>query len=307
MSTFWSLWIMFLVTFNLGLTFFLFLWGQRVEIPTLPDGTTGHIWAHGVLREGMRKLPLWWVLFSASMFVIGFGYLVLYPGFGAFKGTLGWTAHGELASDRAANLGKLQEHLQRFEGQTLEQLSLEAEATTMGGRLFVDNCSACHGREAQGIHVLGTPNLVDADALYGNDETALMTSILNGRNGIMPPIGAALASADVTATAHYVRSLSGLEHDAAQAEAGQTTFTTFCAACHTPAGTGNPLLGAPNLTDDVWLQDNDLASIEHTIRNGRSGQMPAWNERLGEQNARLIGAWLYARQSAGSAPPPDDR
>lgn len=307
MSTFWSLWIMFLVTFNLGLTFFLFVWGLRVKIPSLPDETTGHVWAHGVLREGLRRLPLWWVLMSAAMFLAGFIYLVRYPGFGSYAGTLGWTAHGQLADDSAANQEKLQPLMQSFEGQTLEQLAMNVDATTIGERLFVDNCAACHGREAQGNHALGTPNLVDADALYGNDETALMTSILNGRNGIMPPIGAALAEADVTATAHYVRSLSGLEHDAAQAQAGQTTFNTFCAACHTPQGTGNPLLGAPNLTDAIWLQDNDLASIEHTIRNGRSGTMPPWNDRLGEQNARLIGAWLHARQNATSPTPDDGR
>jgi cytochrome c oxidase cbb3-type subunit 3 len=292
---------MFLVVLNLGITFFLFVWGQRVEIPTLPDGTTGHIWAHGVLREGLRRLPLWWVIFSASMFLFGLGYLVRYPGFGAYQGTLHWTAHGELATDRAASLGKLQEFLQGTAGQTLDQLATNADVTAMGERLFIDNCAACHGRDAMGNHVLGTPNLIDADSLFGNDETALMTSILSGRNGLMPPIGAALSDADVTATAHYVRSLSGLPHDAALAQAGQATFTTLCGACHTPQGTGNPLLGAPNLTDAIWLQDNDLASIERTIRTGRGGRMPAWNERLGEASARLIGAWLRAGQSA--APP----
>src|SRR5690606_32805010 len=97
MSLGWSLWVMFLVVFNMGITFFLFIWGQRVEIPVLPDGTSGHVWAHGVLREGVRKLPRWWVFLSASMFAWGIAYLVLYPGFGSSKGVLGWTSHGELA------------------------------------------------------------------------------------------------------------------------------------------------------------------------------------------------------------------
>ncbi|MDR0779191.1 MAG: c-type cytochrome [Pseudomonadales bacterium] len=298
MSTFWSLWVMVLVTFNLGLAFTLFVWGQRVEIPVQPDGTTGHIWAHGVLREGLRKLPLWWVLFSAALFVFGIVYFVRYPGFGSFKGTLGWTEYSKLASDRAVNIGKLQNLLQSYEGQTLAQLATNTQVLAMGERLYIDNCAACHGRDALGNHTLGTPNLIDTEALYGNDEATLMSSILNGRSGIMPPLGAVLTDANITATAHYVRSLSGLSHDAAQAQAGQTTFMTLCAACHTPQGTGNPLLGAPNLTDDIWLQDSDLGTIEASIRNGRNGKMPAWNARLGEPSARLIGAWLYARQQA---------
>ncbi|MGP1664890.1 MAG: cbb3-type cytochrome c oxidase N-terminal domain-containing protein, partial [Rhodanobacter sp.] len=97
MSTGWSLWVMFLVSLNMGITFLLFLWAPRVKIPTLPDDTTGHVWAHGTIREGLRKLPLWWVLFSATMFISGWTYLYLYPGFGNHKGSLGWTSHQELA------------------------------------------------------------------------------------------------------------------------------------------------------------------------------------------------------------------
>ncbi|MDR2213870.1 MAG: c-type cytochrome [Pseudomonadales bacterium] len=297
MSTFWSLWIIVLITFNLGLALMLFFWGQRVKVPVLPDGTTGHIWAHGVLRESVRKLPLWWALFSASMFVIGIVYFVRYPGFGAYKGTLEWTSQGELASDSSANLGKLQALLQSYEGQTLAQLAANQEAITIGERLYVDNCAACHGRNALGNQILGTPNLLDDDELHGGDETALMASILNGRIGIMPPIGAAFTPEQVTATAHYVRSLSGLEHDAALAQTGQATFTTICAVCHGAEGTGNPLLGAPNLTDAIWLQANDIASIENLIRNGRTSQMPAWSARLGAPSARLVAAWLYSRQT----------
>src|SRR5690606_10941170 len=103
MSTFWSLWVMVLVVFNLGVTFFLFIWGQRVKIPTLPDGSTGHVWAHGVLRENVRRLPLWWAAISGSLFMATFTYLVLFPGFGSFKGVLGWTSHEKLAREIAAH------------------------------------------------------------------------------------------------------------------------------------------------------------------------------------------------------------
>jgi cytochrome c oxidase cbb3-type subunit 3 len=303
MNTFWSLWVIFLITLNLGIAVSLFAWGQHVKVPTLPDGTTGHIWAHGVLRESVRKLPLWWALVSAATFLFAIVYLARYPGFGSYAGALGWTQHHEHAQERGANLGKLQQLLRRYEGRSLAQLATDAEALAMGERLYVDNCAACHGRDARGNPLLGAPNLSDADALYGNDETALMLSIMNGRAGIMPPLGAALAPDVITATAHYARSLSGLPHDAALAQAGQATFTTLCAACHTPEGTGNVLLGAPNLTDSVWLLSNDHGSVENLIRIGRNGRMPNWNERLGEANARLVAAWLTARQSTGAARP----
>lgn len=294
MSAFWSGWIIFLIVFNMGITLFLFVWGTRVRIPTLPDGTSGHVWAHGVLREGVRKLPLWWVLLSASMFVAGFTYLALYPGFGGFKGALGWTSHGELARDTAANQAKLDPVLGRFKGQTVEQLATDPEATRMGQRLFIDNCAACHGREGHGNAVLGAPNLADADWLYGGSGDAIMTSILDGRHGAMPAFASSFDPSALEDLANYVLSLSGAPHSSIRAAKGKPSFTV-CAACHGPAGTGNPALGAPNLTDTIWLYGGDLATIEETIRNGRAGTMPAWRTRLNESDTRLIAAWVYAQ------------
>ena len=190
MTPFWSAWIMFLVVLNLGITLFLFLWGQRVAIPTLADGTSGHVWAHGVLKEGIRKLPLWWVLISLAMFITGFTYLALYPGFGSFKGMLGWTAHGELATDLAANRSKLDPLLQRVAVQPVETIARDAEATLVGQRLFIDNCAACHGNEGHGNHLIGAPNLIDDDWLYGGSGDAILASIQDGRMGVMPPMGA---------------------------------------------------------------------------------------------------------------------
>lgn len=300
MSPFWSAWIMFLVVLNLGITLFLFLWGQRVKIPVQPDGTSGHVWAHGVLREGVRTLPLWWVLLSAAMFVVGFAYLALYPGFGAWKGALGWTSHGELAQDVAANRARLDPLLQRFAGQPIEKIAVDADATRMGGRLFVDNCAACHGRDGHGNRVLGAPNLVDADWLYGGDGAAILASIQDGRHGTMPPFGGSFDTATIENVANYVLSLSGADHSPTKAAAGKATFAV-CSACHGPAGKGNPALGAPNLTDDTWLYGGDLATIEKTIRDGRGGTMPAWRTRLDDTEARLIAAWVHARSHDAAA------
>ncbi len=293
MSNGWSLWVMFLVVFNMGITFFLFLWAPRAKIPTLPDGTSGHVWAHGVLREGVHKLPLWWILFSAAMFVAGFSYLVLFPGFGNNKGLLGWTSHGQLARETARNDARLDAAFQRFNKYSVEQLAGDREALAMGEVLFRDNCAACHGRDAHGNPLLGAPNLADGDWLYGGSGDAILTSILNGRHGAMPAWGPQFGDAGVANLANYVLSLSNAPHDATKAIAGKALFTV-CAACHGAEGKGNPAIGAPNLTDTIWLYGGDLESVETSIRDGRGGVMPSWRARLGENDARVVAAYVYS-------------
>lgn len=303
MSVFWSAWVMFLVVFNMGITLFLFLWGRRVHIPTLEDGTTGHVWAHGVLREGVRKLPLWWVLMSAGMFIVGFTYLALYPGFGAFKGVLGWTSAGELARDQEANRAKLGELMQRVDGTPIETLAADPQVTRAGERLFIDNCAACHGRGARGNPRLGAPDLTDNDWLYGGDGKSIMASILDGRRGGMPAFAGTIDDASIINLVNYVESLSGLPNDHLKATMGKRLFTT-CAACHGIDGKGNAAMGAPNLTDSTWLYGGNQADIATTIRNGRSGVMPAWRGRLVDGEARAIAAWVYAQShpAAGGRP-----
>jgi cytochrome c oxidase cbb3-type subunit 3 len=291
MSTGWSLWVMFLVVLNMGITFFLYLWGPRAKIPTLPDGTSGHVWAHGVLREGVRKLPLWWVLFSGAMFVAGFTYLALFPGFGSFKGLLDWTSHGELARAVAANDARLDPLLERFRLYPVEQLAGDPAALQMGKVLFEDNCAACHQRSGKGNILLGAPNLTDDDWLYGGSGNDITTSIHDGRGGVMPP-WASLGTDNVKNLTQYVLSLSGAPHDAARAAAGQPLFST-CAACHGADGKGNPALGAPNLTDDIWLYGGTPAEIEQTISDGRQGHMPPWSTRLTEDQVNVIAAYVY--------------
>lgn len=295
MSAPWSAWVMFLIVLNLGITLFLFLYGLRVHIPTLSDGTTGHVWAHGVLREGVRRLPTWWVLFSASMFVAGFIYLALYPGFGRFEGLLGWTSNAELERDQQSNAMRMDPLLDRIRIQPIEALARDEGVTSMGHTLFQDNCAACHGREGHGNTAIGAPNLVDQDWLYGGDAEALLTSILDGRSGVMPALGGALGKAGVNEVTAYVLSLSGYHAPEDWIAAGEERFGTVCAACHGVDARGNPLLGAPNLTDEVWLYGGDFASIAATVNDGRSGVMPAWRERLAEEQVRAIAAWVYAK------------
>ena len=302
MSAIWSLFIVLLVLITIGVSFFLLCWAPRVRIPTHADGTTHHVWAHGVLREGVQKLPRWWLLASFSAFAFAIGYLVLFPGLGSFAGVLGWSSSGELEQAEGREADRQAALLERARTAPMSGLVVDREVQRAGRRLFVDNCAACHGMEARGIQALGAPNLVDGDWLYGGDEKTVMASILDGRNGMMPPMAQALSAAEVTNLAHYVISLSRPPSDPVKAELGRPAFGV-CAACHGAGGKGNPLLGAPNLSDDVWLYGGAVGDIQRAITEGRGGVMPAWRDRLGNENARLILAWLFANGSTKGATP----
>lgn len=300
MSAFWAHWVECLLVLNLSVTVFLFIWGPRVKIPTLDDGTTGHVWAHGVLKESVRRLPTWWTILSVTAFIAGGIYLVLYPGFGNYKGLLSWTEHQELAHDTQVNAVPLQTLMRSLEHASVETIAENSAAVRIGQRLFVDDCAACHGREAHGNPLLGAPNLTDNDWLYGGDGNAILTSILDGRHGIMPPFGTTFDHDTIVNLSNYVLSLSGAPHDAAKAAAGKPLFTV-CAACHGADGKGSTVIGAPNLTDSIWMYGGTATVIQQTIRDGRGGIMPAWRARLGVDDARLVAAWVYS-QSHTHAP-----
>ena len=293
MSTFWSVWVMFLVVLNMGVTLVLFLWAPWAKVPVKPDGTTGHVWAHGTVREGLNNLPRWWIVLSGAMFISAFIYLWLFPGFGAHKGRLGWTAHGQLAEEVAANDAKLDPLLERFRLYSVAKLSGDAQALQMGKVLFEDNCAACHGNKATGNIALGAPNLVDADWLYGGSGKDITTSITNGRAGVMPAWNA-LGEGTVDSLTEYVLGISGQPHDAKLAAAAEPIFKSTCVACHGADAKGNQGIGAPNLTDKIWLHGGTRADIHATIHDGRTGEMPAWDKRLNEDDIRVTAAYVYS-------------
>jgi len=296
MSNFWSTWIIVLLMINVVLVLFLFVWGQIVEIPTEPDGTTGHVWAHGVLREGVRKLPWWWVVYSIVGVVGAIGYLILFPGFGSFKGTLGWTSAGELERDTAASEQRLAATLAPLRESSLGQLAANSAATSIGHRLYLDNCAACHGDRASGNTALGAPDLTDADSLHGVDPDSVLASIRDGRIGTMPGWGAALGVDGVNQVAAYVLGFSGVATPADWRAAGKAHYETMCIACHGADGRGNPALGAPDLTDKTWLYGGEFNRVAESIREGRTGVMPAWGERLSTDELRVIAAWVLAQR-----------
>lgn len=296
MSTGWSLWVMALVVLNISITLFLFFWGTRVAIPTQKDGTSGHVWAHGVLREGIRKLPTWWYLMSLSMFVIGIGYLVLYPGFGSNEGALKWTSQGQLNAETEYSEELLQPVMDSAASDGYKALAKNEQAMHIGGRLFLDNCAGCHGRDAKGNHVIGAPDLTDSASLYGHSAADIQNSIAEGRSAAMPP-WASLGYGKIKNLAHYVSSLSSGSHDGASASAGKNDFVA-CAACHGADARGNKVLGAPDLTDSASLYGNSIEQLMESITNGRQGVMPGWKDRLSDAEIRLITAWVLSNEGA---------
>ena len=290
MTSGWGIYVALLVLINVvGALWLLFATAKRRQ-PDEED-TTGHVWDED-LTEYNNALPRWWLGLFLITVVFAAGYLFLYPGFGAVAGTLGWTSARELKTDLDENNRKFEAVVAPFRDATIEDLEHNSKALAIGHNVFVNNCAVCHGSDARGAK--GYPNLTDDDWLYGGSPDQVLTTILNGRGGVMPPMGAALGEQGVNEVANYVLSLSGGKADATLAEAGKVRFV-ICAACHGPDGKGNIALGAPNLTDNIWLYGGSLDDIKTTITNGRNGKMPAWGDVLGKDRARLVEAWVLSQ------------
>ena len=294
MSTGWSLWVLVLMAVNLGITVFLFFWSMRVKIPVEKDGTSGHQWAHGVLREGVRPLPAWWFWMSIGTFIFAGLYFFRYPAVDLYQGQQQWTSDKALQEATEKNALLQKPMLERALDLEIAELAKDKQATAIGERLFIDNCAACHGNDALGIQAIGAPNLLDAATLYGNDDTSLLFSIREGRTGIMPG-WQHMGYGKIKNLAHYVRSLSGESHDAEAAKVSAKHFAV-CASCHGADGKGNQALGAPDLTDKDSSYGNSLEQIIESITYGRTGIMPGWKNRLSEAEIRLLTAWIKANE-----------
>ena len=295
MSTFWSWFIAALTVASIIGIVLLLLATARSKASEVQQ-TTGHVWDED-LTELNHPLPLWWLgLFLVSV-IFGALYLAFYPGLGITDGALGWTSDKEVKTDLAENNRKLETVFAQFRDKPIEQLENDAKALEFGHNVFANNCAVCHGSDARGAK--GYPNLTDNDWLYGGAPDTVLTSILKGRQGVMPPLGVALGDQGVEEVANYVLSLSGRKIDEKLAEAGKTRYMTICIACHGPEGKGNPIVGAPNLTDDIWLYGGRLEDVKASIKSGRSGKMPTWEPILGQDRVRLVAAWVLAQSNAG--------
>lgn len=298
-SNFWSLYVS-VITIGGILACALLLWASgKTHAMTASDNSTGHVW-DGDLREMNNPLPRWWVGLFIITVIFGLIYLFLYPGAGSFRGQLGWSAYGQYDAEVAKGNMEIAPIYARFATMTPEQLAKDPQAVRIGDRLFLNNCAQCHGADAKGSK--GFPNLTDTDWLYGGDPATIKTALEQGRIGNMPPMAAAVGSADdVRNVANYVLSLSGAPHDSAKAELGKAKFVV-CAACHGPEGKGNPAIGAPNLTDKVWLHGFGEQAIVNIINNGKVNQMPAWPDKLTPAQINVLSAYVWGLSNAGIKP-----
>jgi cytochrome c oxidase cbb3-type subunit 3 len=297
-TDFWSLFVAGVTLVSIAACGLLLAALSKRKVATDPD-TTGHVWDED-LDELNNPLPRWWIWLFWITIVFSLGYLWLYPGLGSYSGSLKWSSAQEYVDEVKVAERDYGPLYARLAAMDLKALSADAEARVVGQRLFLNYCSQCHASDARGGK--GFPNLADTDWLYGGDPETIKASILDGRNGTMPPMAAVVGdAAGAKDMAAYVRSLSGLDHDKPGAGRAQPKFAA-CAACHGAEGKGNPALGAPNLTDAVWLYGASEATLVETIMKGRSNVMPAHRAFLGEQRAHILAAYVYGLSQPEAKP-----
>jgi len=255
----------------------------------------GHKW-DGDLEEWNNPAPKWWLYLYFITIAFGIGYLVLFPGLGVFDGIRGWSQESQYDNEIAAAARNYEPIYERYAAMQFDTLAADPDAMRLGASLYASYCTICHGSDARGAP--GFPNLTDNDWQWGGTEQAITMTIANGRNAVMTPWAAILGSEQaVNNMIRYVQSLSGIVEADDAALSAQPQFTAICAACHMPDGTGNPLLGAPNLTDDIWLygsQANSADIIRTSIEQGRQGVMPAHGNLLGEYRTKILAAYVYS-------------
>ena len=296
-SNFWPIYVSVITVVSIVACLLLLWFSGKARAMTASDNTTGHVW-DGDLREMNNPLPRWWAYLFVITVVFAFAYLALYPGLGTFKGTLGWTSIGQHTKEVDKGNAEVAPLYAKFAALTPEDLSKDTQAMAIGERLFMNNCAQCHASDARGTK--GIPNLTDMDWLHGGAPEQIKTTLLQGRMGNMPPMAAAVGSStDVKNLAQYVLSLSGSPNDSVQAALGKEKFAA-CAACHGANGKGNVALGAPNLTDDIWLHGYGEAAIISMINNGKVNQMPAQGEKLTEGQIHVLTSYVWSLSNKGT-------
>tara|TARA_R110002072_G_scaffold24747_5_gene83716 strand:- start:630 stop:1508 length:879 start_codon:yes stop_codon:yes gene_type:complete len=291
MTTGWSIYIIVLVFGNLiGVMWLLFATSSKKGTNGSQVESTGHEWDG--ITELNHPLPKWWFNLFVITSIFAVIYMYLYPALGNYEGSLGWTQLNQLETQMDQNRTDRADYFKQFEGMNTKDLQANDDAMNTASRLFANNCAMCHGSDGQGSK--GFPNLTDSDWLYGDAIENVQHSILFGRQGMMPAYGAILPDDQRSAVAQYVLSLSNKATDQGKVNDGKAIFDIQCAACHGADGKGNQMLGAPNLTDNIWLYGGLLKDIETTLKDGRSGKMPAHQHLFSEQEAKVLSAYVLS-------------
>ena len=270
------------------------LWIQS-KAPFTDGKTMGHVWDE-TLEEYNNPMPKWWSWLFYITVVFSLVYLVLYPGLGRFQGVLGWSSAGQHKAEVEKVDAAVKPLFDKYLKMDLKAVAADKDAMEMGKRLYLTYCMQCHGSDARGSK--GFPNLADKDWLYGGEPEQIIETISNGRMGVMPPHDA-LGADTIKDLANYVRSLSGLPSDSVRTNKGKEAFASAgCSGCHGADAKGMHAVGAPNLTDKVWLYGSSEATIIETITKGRQNKMPAWKEFLGEGKVHVLAAYVYSLSAA---------
>ena len=269
--------------------------------------TTGHSWDG--IEEYNNPLPRWWLWTFYATIIFGIGYIIAYPSIPlvhkAYPGLLGFSTRGQVAKEIAAFKEKNAAIESKLAKADLTKISEDPElydyAVNAGRAVFKTNCIQCHG--AGGAGAKGYPNLLDDDWLWGGDIETIAYTIRHGirsrsdetRFSEMPAFGddELLSKEEIDAVVQYVRSLSGLDHDAALAEEGKTVFEDNCASCHGEDGKGDRDQGAPNLTDAIWLFGDSVEDITYTVTHARNVEMPTWGDRLTDAQINAVATYVH--------------
>ncbi|MEN8778490.1 MAG: cytochrome-c oxidase, cbb3-type subunit III [Glaciecola sp.] len=316
MTTFWTIWISIITLGSIAGSYMLLRWCLSNKTGVKEGESMGHEF-DGIV-ELNNQLPRWWTILFYITIVWALVYLALYPGLGAYKGLLGWQSsnqtilsleESEQALQASIESGALVQYdreikfanekydpifaeYAKVDIETLASNEEHADVLKVGQRLFLQNCAQCHGSDARGQNG-GFPNLTDDDWLYGGTANKIVETLQRGRNAMMPAWLDAFGEEGIKEVVEYTLSLSGRQVNQALADKGKTRFMA-CAACHGMDGKGNQMIGAPNLTDNIWLYGGSKRAVTETLTYGRNGVMPAFNKTLGDDKIHVVSAYIYS-------------
>ena len=290
MSNAWSWFIIIGTVASLAACFWLVAWTnrQRASDEEIAEAES-HVWDEDV-RELNNPLPMWWLYLFIGTVVWSVGYLIWYPGMGNFAGIGDWSQEQQYDDEVAAAEAEYGPIFAAFGAMPVEELASNPEALAIGASLYQNYCSQCHGSTAQGAR--GFPNLTDDYWQFGGEPAQIEHSILIGRTGIMPPLGAVFASEeDIEEMVRYTQAMpDGID----TSSPAHTQYMQLCVACHGPTGEGIQALGAPSLVDDIWLYGSSPREVRISIVEGRAGVMPGNEALIGPDRARILTAYVYS-------------
>lgn len=286
-TDFWGGWIVVITVVSLlGLTWLIF---SIYFSANKHEESKSPVWDE-TLSEGSHAAPMWWFWMILIALVISVVYLMLYPGLGSFSGVLKWSQGGRLDHSLTSYNEKFAPLRQNIMQLSISELQNDSDIMDSAGRIFTQNCAACHGPSGEG-QAFAFPNLRDKDWQWGGSESAIEQTLRQGRQAVMIGWQNVIGDEGVSQVINYVKTLSPSVASTPDAQ-GEKLYQQYCIACHGAAGEGNAVLGAPRLADDIWLYGNSDVALRHTVAIGRNGVMPAFDKRLEDTQIRMLVAWL---------------